>query len=72
VSIDRALRVFVCTDHAGYWPVGACSVVIAPDEATAHTLLLEELTKRQLDKCAFSLQEIPMVTSVHVLLDGDY
>ena len=69
---DTPMRVFTCTDHAGYWPVGACSVVIAPDEESARALLLDELIKRKLDKCAFTLQEIPMIAAAHVLLDGNY
>lgn len=69
---ETPMRVFTCTDHAGYWPVGACSVIVAPDEEAARALLLDELVKRNLNKGAFTLREIPMIAAAHVLLDGDY
>lgn len=66
------LRLFVCTDHQGYWPVGTASVVIAHDEESARALLLAALQERKLDRDAFTLQELPMAPAAHILRDGGY
>lgn len=70
------MKLFVCNDHAGYWPVGTASVVLATDEVAARDALNAELKSRGLadDKLEpFTLQEIdPAAPRVLVLCDGNY
>ena len=68
------MRVFVCTDHDGYYPVGVASVVVAVDEGEARSLLLAELTERGLrGNGTFTLREINATAPrAFVLHDGDY
>jgi hypothetical protein len=68
------MRVWTCTDHAGHWPVGAASVVVAPDEATARRLLGAALASQGLsDEDGFTLDEIDLTTPAAIVLqDGDY
>lgn len=62
---------FICTDHDGFWPVGACSVVLAPSETLARELLEQALRTRGLDATKpFTLTEIGV--GAHILNDGDY
>ena len=69
-----ALRVFTCTDHAGHYPVGVASVVVASSEAEARELLDAELREHGLNPDeGYSLREInPEKPKAFVLLDGDY
>lgn len=67
------MQVFTCTDHAGYWPVGVASVIVAPDEATARTMLDNALKLRKLDVTPYTLQTISTdEAGTYVLRDGDY
>lgn len=70
------MKVFVCTDHDGHWPVGVASVVVAPDSATAIAMLNDELFHRGLalsDKHPFTLKEIDATKPIALMLcDGDY
>lgn len=70
------LKLFVCTDHAGYWPVGTASVVLAQDEAAARSLLDDALANRNLatsEAVPYTLHEVSMTDPlVLVLRDGDY
>lgn len=66
-------RVFVCTDHAGHYPVGVASVVVAHDEQQARMMLEDELCRIGLEKTAFTLVEVDRTRpSVRVLNDGNY
>lgn len=67
-------RVFVCTDHAGHYPVGVASVIIADSEVQARGLLEEELRTRGLNPDEpFTLQEVTSTDPrVVVLNDGNY
>jgi hypothetical protein len=68
------VKVFVCTDHDGHWPVGTASVVVAPDEKQARVILRQALRDRWLDdEKPFTLREIDTHEKrAHVLCDGDY
>lgn len=68
------MNVYVCTDHECFYPVGACSVVIAKSEDEARGLLQAALRERGLRKEeSFSLQELNLEKpEAHILLDGDY
>lgn len=67
------MRVFVCTDHEGHYPVGVCSIVFAHSEHEARGLLQAELHEHLLDGRPFTLRELSMEKpKAFVLLDGDY
>lgn len=70
------LRVYVCTDHDGHWPVGVASVVVAADEAQARDLLDAALSKDGLnphDREPYTLDAIDLEQpSAHILNNGDY
>lgn len=68
------MKLFTCDDHATVWPVGAASVVIAPDEETARQLLKDELRKHHLATSQpFTLKEISLDEARAVIIcDGDY
>lgn len=66
------LRLWISTDHATHYPVGAASIVIAADEAQARELLSAELVKDGLSTDGFTLKEVPMRPAAHVLCTGDY
>ena len=68
------MKVFVCTDHEGHWPVGVCSIVVAPDEAEARTMLFAELRSHGIHQSQpFTLRELDTSQPrAHVLLSGDY
>lgn len=67
-------RLFYSTDHAGHWPVGVASVVLAPDEEAARALLTQALRARGLPAEAFNLNELALAGEprAFVLLDGNY
>lgn len=66
------LRVYAST-HAGYWPVGAASVVVATSEDEARELLTAELVARKIEPVVFTLVELNTAErAVSVLLDGNY
>ena len=67
------MNVYTCTDHDGYWPVGAASIVVAENEEEARTLLREKLVSMDLDPDGFTLQVLDTSTPKAVVLrDGDY
>lgn len=67
------MQVFVCTDHAGHWPVGVASVVVAADEADARALLTRELELRGLNRRPFTLYRISTNhAGTYVLRAGEY
>jgi len=76
-----SLRVFICTDHDCYWPVGVASVVVAEDEEGARALLDAALVGRNGPKgglqphaeSPYTLQELDVTRpGAQILLDGDY
>lgn len=69
----KNLTVFTCNDHAGYYPVGAASVVVAEDERKARAMLSEQLKSMGINGEDFTLEPLDVTNShVKVLLDGDY
>lgn len=68
------MRVFVCDDHEGFFPVGVCSVIVADTEARAAELLRAKLIEHGLTKNQnFTLRELNV--SEHrafIINDGDY
>jgi hypothetical protein len=68
------LNVYTCTDHAGHWPAGVASVVVAETEDMARDLLAAELKTHGLDETKpFTLRRINTAhPKAFVLLDGDY
>lgn len=68
------MKVFYCTDHDGYWPVGVASIVVAPSESIARLCLSEKLTELGLKgNKPFTLVELKTdKTQVLILKDGDY
>lgn len=67
------MNVYTCKDHAGRWPVGACSVVVALNEDHARRLLIKELVAAGLDTDGFTLQLLDLSDpKATILLDGDY
>ena len=67
------MKVYVCTDHNGHYPVGVAAVVIANDEAQARELLEAELTEHGLGGGTFTLRRIQNEKpQAFVLMDGNY
>lgn len=67
------MKVFVCTDHATFWPVGGCSIVVADTEDQARELLKAALDERGLRPKLFTLREIDQTAPrATILLDGEY
>lgn len=67
------MRVWTCTDHAGFYPVGTASVVVAPDKERAAYLLSGALAAKGLDPSDFTLDEVnTSEEAAHILRDGDY
>lgn len=67
------MKVFICTDHDGHYPVGVASVVVAKDEEDARILLNRALLADGLRVTEFTLQEVdtskPHATILH---NGEY
>lgn len=67
------MKVFSCRDHAGFWPVGTASVIVAPTKTKARMLLRAALLEAGLSGHGFTLQEVPLdEPRVLILNDGDY
>jgi hypothetical protein len=68
------MRVFYCTDHDGHYPVGVCSIIVAPNEEKAYQLLQIELITHGLKADEpFTLTEVDTdKESALILLDGNY
>lgn len=68
------MKIYTCIDHAGFWPVGVASVIIAQNEDEARRLLDGELSKKGLatsDKKPYTLQQIKGPVA-KILNSGDY
>jgi len=67
------MKVFVCNDHDGYWPVPTASVIVAKDEEDAKVMLRKELESKGLKTEWFTLKELDVTKEqVEMLSDGDY
>lgn len=67
------MKLFVCNDHGGHWPVPTASVVLAKDEDEAKAILSKELERRGLRSSDFTLVELDCARKqVVVLSDGEY
>lgn len=70
------MKLFVCTDHDGHYPVGVASVIVAVSECSAREILDCELRRHCLatsDVSPYTLAEIPLDRQqVLVLNDGNY
>lgn len=68
-----SLKVFTCNDHAGFWPVGSASVVVAENETEAREILRGALIGHGLKDEPFTLKELDINRPHAVILnDGDY
>jgi Fe2+ transport system protein FeoA len=68
------MKVFVCTDFVGQWPVGASAVIVATDAEEASLRLQAKLEEIGLTQDAsFTLVEISTrIADVHILQTGEY
>ena len=70
------MKIYVCTDHDGHYPVGTSSLVLANSAAEARELLDGELKKAGLQSSAeypYTLQQIPQTKVQAIILqDGNY
>lgn len=72
------MKVYMCTDFKGVWPVGSAAVVVAATKAKAKIRLLETLKNwKHLDEknldLDFTMEEVDTTkTSATILNDGDY
>ena len=59
----------------GYWPVGACAIVVAESEEQATEMMYEQLKTMSLTKNNDELSVVEIDTTkpkVTVILDGNY
>ena len=67
------MKVWTCTDHDYFWPVGVASVIVAETEEEARELLNAELLKRGLKTTPYTLEELDLnKPSAQILQDGNY
>lgn len=67
------LKLWVCTDFEGFWPVPTAAVVLAESEAEASALLVNTLFEKGLKTTGFTLTPIDTTKAAAVILsDGDY
>ena len=70
------MKVFICKDHDGHWPVGVASVVVAKSKKSAKKLLDAALLSEGLKKCELSpytLEEVSLEEPrAYVISSGDY
>lgn len=68
------MRVFVCSDFEGHYPVGSAAVVVAQNKTHAENMLNEELVRCGLSALGQkTLQEVSMKTERAIILcDGNY
>jgi hypothetical protein len=68
------MKVFYCTDHDTFYPVGSGSVIVAEDREAARKIFAAELKARGLDPDkGFTLVEVDLARrSALILCDGDY
>lgn len=69
----RRLKVWVCTDHATFYPVGGASVVLAETKDIAERLLRDALKRHGLDgDRPFTLTPVDHWRQAIILCDGNY
>lgn len=68
------MKVFICTDFNGHYPVGTSALIIAKDIETAKSMLSKELEEIGLSQEPnFTLDEIKTrKEQVIILNDGNY
>ena len=70
------MKVYICTDHDTYWPVGGASIVVAEDYLRARELLdarLKEDGLKGFDEEPFTLWEVNLdKEGAEILCNGDY
>lgn len=68
------MRVFICNNIIGHYPVGASAVIVAPDKLVATKLLRKALKDDGLDPDQNSfLDELSLDAPIAILLtNGDY
>ncbi len=75
-ATQQRMRLFVCTDHAEFYPVGCASIVLAESEGQAVGLLDAMLKLRGLapsDEHPYHLTEVAMEKPQAIILrDGEY
>ena len=72
----KGLKIYICTDHDGHWPVGVASVITAKDKREAKKLLDKELIADGLTpfkENSYNLTEIENNKSeAYILNNGSY
>lgn len=67
------MRVWICSDFEGFWPVGTASIVMAESSEQARALLQAALKERGLPESEFTLIEVDLTTPHAIILrDGNY
>lgn len=70
------MRVYICTDHDTFYPIGGASVVVAPGPKTARKVLDAELIATGLKPFALEPYTLTEVTTKNtkaiILRDGNY
>lgn len=68
------MKVYICQNHEGHWPVGVASVIVAEDEADARCLLVDRLAMHGIkQREPFSVWPINLEErGAFVLCDGNY
>ena len=68
-----SLKVYVCTDFSGHWPVGTSAIVVATGPDRAKAMLNYDLELMGLKSDAEHMQKLDItVEAVHILQDGEY
>lgn len=71
----ESLRVFICTGHDGFYPVGVASVVLAENAKQALELLDGALAARGLKTSVdhhYILHQLALLPQAIILNDGNY
>ena len=71
----KRMKIFYCEDHDTLWPVGATSIMSAPDKESAKIILeraLKDAGLKTFDEEPYTLIELPLDKPVIVFNDGDY
>lgn len=76
-EVKAVVKLWTCTDHNTYWPVGGASIVIAATEDEARAMLNAALLEKGLEDKAgekpFTLTEVELDQHGCVILDdGQY
>lgn len=68
------MKLFTCTDHDCFYPVGVASIILADSKEEAAQQLSVALSLRGLDPSSgFTLEEVDLTVKTAIILrDGDY